>query len=163
MATYVLMHGGAAGSWIWKDCALALRRNAHSVHPVTFTGFAERRHLISRDCTVEMHVVDVLNTLEFEDIEDCVLVAHSYSGSVAPGVVAAAPHRIRRVIYLDAIVVRQGETVSESMGYMNAEQARSVAAGVRSGAVPIYSQVAEQQRAEAKEKPFNMTPERQAW
>jgi pimeloyl-ACP methyl ester carboxylesterase len=163
MATYVLLHGGAAGSWIWKYCAQALRRDGHEVHTVTFTGFAERRHLISANSTVETHVVDVLNTLEFEGISDCVLVAHSYSGSVAPGVVVAAQNRIRRVVYLDAIVVHQGETVSESMGYMNADQARAVAAGVRSGAVPIYSQVAEQQRAEAKEKPFNMSPERQAW
>jgi pimeloyl-ACP methyl ester carboxylesterase len=163
MATYVLLHGGAAGSWIWKYCAQALRRDGHDVHTVTFTGFAERRHLISSNSTVETHVVDVLNTLEFEEISDCVLVAHSYSGSVAPGVVAAAAQRIRRVVYLDAIVVHQGETVAESMGYMNADQSRAVAAGVRAGAVPIYSPVAEQQRAEAKEKPFAMTAERQAW
>jgi pimeloyl-ACP methyl ester carboxylesterase len=163
MATYVLLHGGAAGSWIWKYCVQALRRNGHDVHTVTFTGFAERRHLISPFSTVETHVVDVLNTLEFEEISDCILVAYSYSGSVAPGVVAAAAKRIRKVVYLDAIVVRQGETVSESMGYMNADQARAVAAGVRTGAVPIYSQVAEQQRAEAKQKPYKMSPERQAW
>jgi pimeloyl-ACP methyl ester carboxylesterase len=163
MATYVLLHGGAAGSWIWKYCAKALRQHGHEVHTVTFTGFAERRHLISANSTVETHVVDVLNTLEFEDVSDCILVAHSYSGVVAPGVVAGAPQRVKRVVYLDAIVVNQGETVAESMGYMTAEQARAVAAGVRAGAVPIYSQVADQQRAEAKEKPYKMAPERQAW
>ena len=58
MATYVLLHGGAAGSWIWRDCAQLLRRDGHAVHTVTFTGFAERRHLISRDCTVETHVAE---------------------------------------------------------------------------------------------------------
>jgi pimeloyl-ACP methyl ester carboxylesterase len=163
MAAFTLLHGGAAGSWIWKDCALALRRDGHDVHTVTFTGFAERRHLISRDCTVETHVVDVLNTMEFEDVSDCVLVAHSYAGSVAPGVVAAAPHRIRRVVYLDALIVRTGESVSEAMGYMSAEQSRAVAAGVSVGAVPIYSPVADQQREEAKKKPFMMSAERQEW
>ncbi len=163
MATYVLMHGGAAGSWIWRDCAQLLRRDGHTVHTVTFTGFAERRHLISRDCTVEMHVVDVLNTLEFEDVSDCVLVAHSYSGSVAPGVVAGAAQRVRHVVYLDALVVRAGESVSEAMGYMGAEQSRAVAAAVSTGAIPIYSPVAEQQREEAKKKPFIMTAERQEW
>ena len=163
MATYALLHGGAAGSWIWKYCAQALRKDGHDVHTVTFTGFAERRHLISRDCTVETHVVDVLNTLEFEDVSDCVLVAHSYAGSVAPGVVAAAPHRIRHVVYLDALIVRAGESVSEAMGYMNAEQSRAVAAGVSAGAVPIYSPVADQQREEAKKKPFMMSAERQEW
>jgi pimeloyl-ACP methyl ester carboxylesterase len=163
MATFALLHGGAAGSWIWKYCAQALRGHGHDVHTVTFTGFAERRHLISRDCTVETHVVDVLNTLEFEDVSDCVLVAHSYAGSVAPGVVAAVPHRIRHIVYLDALIVRTGESVSEAMGYMNAEQARAVAAGVSAGAVPIYSPVADQQREEAKKKPFLMSADRQEW
>jgi pimeloyl-ACP methyl ester carboxylesterase len=140
-----------------------LRKKGHQVHAVTFTGFGERRHLISRDCTAETHVADVLNTLEFEDLSDCILVAHSYAGAVAPGVVVAAPQSIRRVVYLDALVVRQGESVAEAMGYMSTEQARGVAAGVRTGAVPIYSPVAEQQRAEAKDKPYKMSAERQAW
>jgi hypothetical protein len=66
-------------------------------------------------------------------------------------------------VYLDALIVRAGESVSEAMGYMNAEQSRAVAAGVSAGAVPIYSPVAEQQREEAKKKPFLMSAERQEW
>ena len=143
--------------------AVAARRMVMTCTPCTFTGFAERRHLISRDCTVETHVVDVLNTLEFEDVSDCVLVAHSYAGSVAPGVVAAMPQSIRHIIYLDALVVRTGESVSEAMGYMSAEQSRAVAAAVTTGAMPIYSPVADQQREEAKKKPYLMSAERQEW
>jgi pimeloyl-ACP methyl ester carboxylesterase len=163
MTTFLLLHGGAAGSWIWKYTAQALRKKGHDVQTVTFTGFAERRHLISRDCTVETHVADVLNTLEFNDISDCVLVGHSYAGTVVPGVVMAAAQSIRRIVYLDALVVRQGESIAEAMGYMSTEQARGVVAGVRTGVVPIYSPVAEQQRAEARQKPYNMSAERQAW
>jgi len=163
MATFVLLHGGAAGSWIWQPSARLLRSRGHDVFTVTFTGFAERRHLISRDSTVQTHVVDVVNAMEFDDVADCVLVAHSYSGAVAPGVVLAAESRIRQLIYLDAILVRQGESVAEAMGYMSTEQARAVAAGVSAGAVPIYSPVADQQRAEAQEKPFLMSSERQTW
>jgi pimeloyl-ACP methyl ester carboxylesterase len=163
MASFLFLHGGGAGSWIWKYTAKALQEKGHDVRTVTFTGFAERRHLISRDCTIETNVVDVLNTIEFEDISDCVLVAHSYAGTVAPGVAVAAAKNIRRVIYLDALVLRQGETIVEAMGYMSTEQARGTAAGVRAGAIPIYSPVAEQQRAEAKEKPFRMSAERQEW
>jgi pimeloyl-ACP methyl ester carboxylesterase len=163
MATFLLLHGGAMGSWAWRYTAQALREKGHDVHTVTFTGFAERRHLISADCTTEMHVTDVLNTLDFADIEDCVLVAYSYAGSVAPGVIAVAPQRFHRVVYLDALVVRQGESVAEAMGYMSADQARVVVTGIRDGTVPIDSPVAEQQRAHAKAKGFWMSDERQAW
>lgn len=163
MTTYVLLHGGAAGAWIWKYTEQGLRAKGHEVYTVTFTGFAERRHLIGTDSTIEKHVVDVLNALEFHDIRDCVLVAHSYSGTVAPGVVAAAGERVRRVVYLDAVILSEGESVAEAMGFMQAEQVRGVLAAVLNGTAPVGAPVAEQQRAEAAAHPFRMTPDRQAW
>jgi pimeloyl-ACP methyl ester carboxylesterase len=163
MTTYVLLHGGAAGAWIWKHTEDVLRSQGHEVHSLTFSGFGERRHLIATDSTIETHVVDVVNALEFRDISDCVLVAHSYSGTVAPGVMAQAASRIRRLIYLDALVLETGQMVAEEMGFMSREQCQGVAAGVRNGTIPIYAPVAEMQREEAKQKPFRMTAERQAW
>lgn len=163
MTTYVLLHGGAAGAWIWKHAERLLRAKGHDVLTVTFTGFAERRHLIGTDSTIETHVVDVVNALEFHDVTDAVLVAHSYAGTVAPGVLAAAGNRLRRAIYLDAVILEQGECVAEAMGYMTREQTRGVLAGVRSGAVPIYAPVAEMQREEVKRHPLRMSAERQEW
>lgn len=163
MTTYVLLHGGAAGAWIWKYTEELLRARGHNVLTVTFSGFAERRHLCGIDSTIETHVVDVVNALEFHEITDAVLVAHSYSGTVAPGVVAVAGHRIRRIVYLDSVILHKGERIAEAMGYLTAEQAAGVQAGVRSGAIPIYSPVADQQRAEAAEHPHRMTPEREQW
>lgn len=54
--------------------------------------------------THDVHVQDIVNVLEFEDVSDIVLVAFSYGGSVAPDGVARAGDRIKRVVYLDAIV-----------------------------------------------------------
>ncbi len=163
MTTFVLLHGGAAGAWIWKFTEEALRARGHNVLTVTFTGFAERRHLCSTTTNVEMHVADVVNSLEFHDITDCVLVAHSYSGTVAPGVVAAAGDRIRNVVYVDAVIAHGGEAVAEALGFMPREHALGALAGLRTGVVPIYSPVADQQRAEAAEKPYRMSAERQEW
>ncbi len=163
MTTFVLLHGGAAGAWVWKFTEEALRARGHDVLTVTFTGFAERRHLCSTTSNVQTHVADVVNALEFHDVTDCVLVAHSYSGTVAPGVVAAAGDRIRRVIYVDSVIALGGETVVEALGYMPREQALAVLAGLRNGSVPIYTPVAEQQRAEAAAKPYRMSAERQEW
>lgn len=163
MATYLLLHGGGAGSWMWKYCIELLRDRGHDVHTVTFTGCAERRHLASRDCTTETHVADVLNAIEFGDIGHCILVAHSYAGAVVPGIVDSAAAHIRRIVYLDGLVVRQGESVAEAMGLMSTDQARRTAAGVLTGAISIYSDIAEQQRAEAERKPLRMSAERQEW
>lgn len=163
ITTFVLLHGGAAGAWIWKYTEQALRARGHDVLAVTFTGFADRRHLCSTSSNVETNVADVVNAMEFHDVTDAVLVAHSYAGSVAPGVVAAAGDRLRRVVCLDSVVIHTGEAIAEAMGYMPRAQALGILAGVRAGTVPIYSPVAQQQRAEAAAKPFRMSADRQQW
>jgi pimeloyl-ACP methyl ester carboxylesterase len=163
MTTYVLMHGGGMGGWCWKFIAPALRAAGHEVFTPTFTGFAERSHLISRGITNATHVTDIVSTLHYYDIKDAVLVAHSYAGTVAPGVVAQAGDRIKSVVYVDAIVVDAGERVNVAMGFMPQEQAEQVAAMLERGEGPIGSGVADMVRKMAEEVPNLMPREREAW
>ena len=53
----------------------------------------------------------MLGTLEFEDLRDVVLVGHSYGGMVATGVADRARARLRRLVYLDAFVPRDGQSL----------------------------------------------------
>lgn len=163
MTTIVFLHGGGMGGWVWDEIASALRSAGHKVLTPTFTGFGERSHLISRDVTHDVHVTDIVNVLKFEDVRDCVLVAFSYGGSVAPGVVARAGDRIARVVYLDGIVPEAGKSVGEAMGYMSAEDAAGLNALLASGEGPVGTGVDEMQRAAVKEKPYKMSSEKQAW
>ncbi len=163
MATVVFLHGGGMGGWVWDEMATTLRGEGHKVFTPTFTGFGERSHLIGRDVTHDVHVTDIVNVLTFEDLHDVVLVPFSYGGSVAPGVVARAGDRVRRVVYLDGIVPVAGKSVGEAMGYMSAEDAAGLEALLASGEGPIGTGVDEMQRNAAKEKPYKMTPERQEW
>lgn len=151
------------GGWVWRYIAGPLRAAGHDVHTPTFTGFGERAHLIGRDITCATHVADVMGVIEHEELTDVVLVAHSYAGSVAPGIVACARGRIARVIYLDAIVPRAGESVVEAMGYMTSAQAREAAAMLSRGEGPVGAGVPAQVRAMADAEPQRMSPERDAW
>jgi len=163
MANFVLLHGGGMGGWTWKFVRPLLAAAGHGVHSPTFTGFGERIHLIGPQIDGRVHVQDIVNLLHYEDLEDVVLVAHSYAGTVAPGVVRAAPQRIRRVIYLDAIVAKEGERIAALMGFMPEAQAAQIDAAVQAGQAPAGSGVHEQQRAMAKEHPHLMSREREAW
>src|SRR3546814_628664 len=95
MTTFVLLHGGGMGGWTWKYVRPLLQKAGHEVLSPTFTGFGERIHLISRDISNSVHVTDIVNVLNYEDVEDAVIVAHSYAGTVATGVVAQAGDRIQ--------------------------------------------------------------------
>jgi pimeloyl-ACP methyl ester carboxylesterase len=163
MTTFVLMHGGGMGGWTWKFVRELLEAKGHRVLTPTFTGFGERSHLISRDAGNHCHVTDIVNVLHYEDLHDVVLVAHSYAGVVAPGVVAQAGGRIARVIYLDAIVPHAGERIVSMMGFASEADMIGLDAMLDAGEGPIGSGVHEQQRAMAKDHPHMMPPERQDW
>lgn len=163
MANVVFLHGGGMGGWVWAELAKTLRAEGHTVFTPTFTGFGERSHLIGRDVTHDVHVTDIVNVLTYEDLRDVVLVAFSYAGTVAPGVVARAGDRIARVIYFDGIVPLTGKSVGEAVGYMKTEDAAGLDALLASGEGPIGTGVDEMQRNGAKEKPMKMSAERQEW
>lgn len=163
MSTYVLCHGGGMGGWIWKFVKPALLAAGHTVYTPTYTGFGEREHLLGPDIDGAVHVTDIVNVLEKEDIEDCILVGHSYSGTVMPGVAAQAGDRIRRIVLLDSLIVNSGETIIEAMGIMPAEAVAGLAAQLKAGNIPAGSGVHIQQREMAKEHPMDMSAERQEW
>jgi len=163
MATFLLMHGGGMGGWTWKFMREALEAKGHTVYTPTFTGFGEREHLIGRDIGNSVHVTDIVNVLKYEDLADVILVAHSYAGTIAPGVVAQAGDQIRRVIYLDAIVPQAGERIASMMGFGSEEEVAGLDAMLDAGEGPVGSGVHEQQRAMAKEHHHMMDRDREQW
>jgi pimeloyl-ACP methyl ester carboxylesterase len=114
--TYVIVHGAWAGGWEHKKLAEALQADGHVVHRVTLTGQGERSHLASPDIDLSLHIQDVVNFIEWEDLHDVVLVGHSYGGMVVTGVADRVAARLKQVIYLDAFLPENGESLYSSMG-----------------------------------------------
>ena len=111
MATFVLVHGAWHGSWCWKRVRRLLQDQGHEVFTPTLTGVAERSHLLTRDVNLETHILDVVNLIRWEELSDVVLCGHSYGGAVITGVADRIPHHIRSLVYLDAFVPENGESL----------------------------------------------------
>jgi pimeloyl-ACP methyl ester carboxylesterase len=86
VATFVLVHGGWQGGWSWRRVVPHLRAGGHEVYTPTLTGLGERAHLLGSVEGLDTHVHDVLGVIEYEEIEDAVLVGHSYGGVVTTAV-----------------------------------------------------------------------------
>lgn len=112
-ATFVLVHGAWHGGWCWRHVAARLVAAGHRVFAPTLTGLGERAHLLSRAVDLDTHIQDVVGLLEAEELEEVVLVGHSYGGIVITGVAARAAHRIRKLAYLDAALVEDGQSWSD--------------------------------------------------
>jgi len=113
MATFVLVTGAWHGSWCWKRVREALTRAGHAVFTPTFTGIGERSHLLSREVDLETHVADVMNLIRWEELKDVVLVGHSYGGLVVRTVADRMGDRIAALVYLDAFVPENGQSVHD--------------------------------------------------
>lgn len=113
MVNFVLVPGAWLGAWAWKQTAPLLWREGHPAYAVTLTGMGERAHLLTKDVGMETAVQDVLNFVRFNELEDYVLVGHSFAGKVAAAVADRAPGKVRKVIYLDAF---RPERVREAQG-----------------------------------------------
>ena len=110
---YVLVHPAWFGGWCWLKVARSLRSAGHRVYTPTLTGLGDRSHLAGPDVGLSTHVDDVVNALVFEDLDGVVLVGSSSAGAVITGVADRVPERLRRVVYVDAFVPADGESVLE--------------------------------------------------
>jgi pimeloyl-ACP methyl ester carboxylesterase len=113
MATYVLVHGGAHGGWCYQPVARILQAHGHTVYAPTLTGLGERSHLLRPDIDLDFHIRDVVALLHYEDLRDVILVGHSYGGMVITGVADRATDRVGHVVYLDAAMPVNGESLAE--------------------------------------------------
>jgi len=111
MATYVLVHGAWHGGWCWQRVTPLLRAAGHEVWTPTLTGLGERSHLAGPEIDLHTHVQDIVNVLEYEDLQKVILVGHSYGGMVITGVAERAAERLTHLVYLDAFVPRDGQSL----------------------------------------------------
>lgn len=114
--TFVLVHGATAGGWEWKRTGEFLTAQGHTVYRPTLTGLGEREHLGSTEIDLETHIQDVVNLILFEDLHDVVLTGHSYGGMVVTGVMDRIPERLRHVVFLDAAVPNDGQSLWDIFG-----------------------------------------------
>lgn len=115
MADFVLIHGMWHGGWCWKKITPLLRAAGHEVHIVTLTGVGERAHLHYPDIDMNTHIQDVVSVLEYEDLNNVILVGHSLAGFMAPAVAERVPERIAHIVNLDGIIPIDGKPFKDMM------------------------------------------------
>jgi pimeloyl-ACP methyl ester carboxylesterase len=140
--TYVLVHGAWHGSWCWKRVRAALQSAGHNVFTPTLTGLGERSHLNSATVDLSTHIADIVNLIEWEELSDVVLCGHSYGGSVNIGVADRIPNRIRALVFLDAFVLENGESLMDVVPSQVAQalrdQAKATGEGWKSNPLPAH-------------------------
>lgn len=116
------------GAWVWQRVARRLRAFGHEVYVPTLTGLGERAHLLTPEIDLQVHVADVVGLLSYEDLQDVVLVGHSYGGMVISGVYPAVEARVASLVYFDALIPQTGECAYDLMTADTAQRLRQATA-----------------------------------
>jgi pimeloyl-ACP methyl ester carboxylesterase len=109
-ATFVLVHGAWHGGWCWRFVAQWLRARGHAVFTPTLTGLGERSHLLGTVTSLDVFIADVINLIESEELQNVVLVGHSFGGLVTAGVADRIPATLDSLVFLDSLLIESGQS-----------------------------------------------------
>ncbi len=110
MSTFVLVHGAWQSIGTWDLLAPLLEERGHSVIRPVLSGLGTDQDHLSPDITLLQHVEDV--SLALSGLPDnVILVGHSYAGMIISGVVETNPSQVQRLVFLDAFIPEDGQSV----------------------------------------------------
>ena len=133
---FVLVHGAWCGGWCYHKVAAKLRARGYAVFTPTLTGQGERSHLVTGNVNLSLHIQDVLNVFHYENLSQAVLAGHSYGGIVITGVADRIPERIKALVYLDAFLPEDGQSLFDINIPANTQRFISNAGSIGGLAVP---------------------------
>lgn len=110
MVTYVLVHGAWHTGELLADVAAPIRAAGHEVHTPTLAG---NRPGDPKTTGLEEAVQSVVDYFDEHRLSDVVLMGHSYGGMVITSVADRLGERIRRLVYWNAFVPLDGESLND--------------------------------------------------
>jgi len=115
--TFVLVGGAFYGAWCWRRVTDRLEKQGHKAYALTLTGLADRSHLLSKDINLDPHITDIGNLVEWEDLSDICLVAHSYAGFPASGALERIGNRVSSIVWVDALKPADGQSFRDAVPF----------------------------------------------
>ena len=112
MSTFVLVHGAWHEGSAWNEVIKQLEARGHQAFAPTIAGHGKgvNKNVNHAQCTQSIvdYIVD-------KDLSNIVLLGHSFGGTIIAKVAEAISNCIRRLIFLDAFVLNDGESLRDSL------------------------------------------------
>jgi len=134
MTTYVLVHGAWHTGKELDPVAALIAAAGHRAFTPTVRG---NRPTDPRSIGLFEAIQSIVDYLDMNDLTDLVLVGHSYGGMIITGVADIAPTRIRRLVYWNAFVPNNGESLNDMLPPQYVELFQSIATERGDGSVVL--------------------------
>lgn len=112
MATLVLVHGSWHDGTCWNGTIPHLERQGHKTWAPTIAGHGKgvAKNVNHAQCTKS-----IVDYIVEHSLDDILLVGHSFGGTIISKVTEVIPGRIRRLIFLNGFVLRDGMSLRDEI------------------------------------------------
>ena len=111
----LLLHGSWHGAWCWDRLMPLLESRGHTVWAPSLVGLGEREGEASPETGLSTHVDQIARLIETEDLDELVVVGHSYAGLLMVALAERVAERIRHFVYFDALIPRNNQSAFDLM------------------------------------------------
>lgn len=103
MKNYVLVHGGDRDGSIWSDVEKTLTNHGHKVFCPSMTSV--------KKATLQENISEIISYIQSKNLDNFILVGHSYGGFVITGVADQLPDFISAIVYVDSLIPKNGKSL----------------------------------------------------
>jgi pimeloyl-ACP methyl ester carboxylesterase len=129
---FVLVHGAWHGAWCWASVIAQLERAGDRAYAVDLPSHGADR-LDPSKATRGSYVDSVVRYIEERNLRDVVLAGHSLGGMTIAGVAQLIPQRIKRVVFVTALVIPDKMSPAEDLTPIMSPEAASHIHGLAEG------------------------------
>jgi pimeloyl-ACP methyl ester carboxylesterase len=115
METFVLIHGAFSGGWTWSKVIPFLEKEGYNVIAPDMPGHGKKRGMSKEQVTMQSYIDTISEILDSQP-EPVNLVGHSMGGMVISQAAECKPLKIKRLIYVCAFLLKNGESLHSRGG-----------------------------------------------
>ena len=112
--TFVLIHGAWHGGWCWRAVMSELERGGDATFAPDLPGHCANP-MDHAQVTLSSYVDYVARYIEERGLTNVVLAGHSLGGLTISGVAEKIPNRLKRVVFVSAMVIIDGESPAKEL------------------------------------------------
>lgn len=112
----ILVHGAFQGGWVWDRVVPTIKAAGHIVYCPTLTGLEPKSAALTKDVGLDDHINDICKIIDEHRLSNVILVGHSYGGIVISGVAKARPNNISALLYVDAPIPENTQSLLDILG-----------------------------------------------
>lgn len=102
----MLVHGGNRDGSVWTEVSSLLKNRGHKMLCPTMTSVSQ--------ATLETNINEVVQFIQNSNINNFILIGHSYGGVVITGVANILSDNVDALIYVDSIIPRNGQSLFDT-------------------------------------------------